>query len=129
MARKSPVIAETKKQEKRIAEGKGAKGHVRQVMGAVVDVQFTDHPPDELSEEDKITVARPQDRALPVAALPCGRGVHRLAWQIRRPRRHHQGFKGLCEGEYDHLPEAAFYMVGTIEEAVAKAEKLAAEAA
>ncbi len=40
-----------------------------------------------------------------------------------------KGFKDLCEGEYDHLPEAAFYMVGTIEEAVAKAEKLAAEAA
>ena len=40
-----------------------------------------------------------------------------------------KGFKGLCEGKYDHLPEAAFYMVGTIEEAVAKAEKLAAEAA
>jgi F-type H+/Na+-transporting ATPase subunit beta len=36
-----------------------------------------------------------------------------------------KGFKGLCEGEYDQLPEASFYMVGTIEEAVAKAEKLA----
>ena len=40
-----------------------------------------------------------------------------------------KAFKGLCDGDYDHLPEAAFYMVGTIEEAVAKAEKLAAEAA
>jgi F-type H+/Na+-transporting ATPase subunit beta len=45
MARKSPVIAKTKKQEKRIAEGKGAKGHVRQVLGAVVDVQFAEHLP------------------------------------------------------------------------------------
>src|SRR5438046_10699731 len=36
-----------------------------------------------------------------------------------------RGFKGLCEGKYDHLPEPAFYMVGTIEEAVAKAESLA----
>ena len=45
MARKSPVIAETKKQEKRIAKGKGAKGHVRQVLGAVVDVQFAEHLP------------------------------------------------------------------------------------
>jgi F-type H+-transporting ATPase subunit beta len=35
-----------------------------------------------------------------------------------------KGFKGLCAGDYDHLPEQAFYMVGTIEEAVAKAEKL-----
>src|SRR6476646_5378793 len=49
MARKSPVIAETKTQEKRIAEGKGAKGHVRQVMGAVVDVQFTEHLPEILN--------------------------------------------------------------------------------
>jgi F-type H+-transporting ATPase subunit beta len=36
-----------------------------------------------------------------------------------------KGFKGLCNGEYDHLPEQAFYMVGNIEEAKAKAEKLA----
>ena len=36
-----------------------------------------------------------------------------------------KGFKGLCAGDYDHLPEQAFYMVGTLEEAVAKAEKLA----
>ena len=40
-----------------------------------------------------------------------------------------KGFKGLVEGKYDHLPEAAFYMVGTIEEAVEKAQRLAAEAA
>ena len=40
-----------------------------------------------------------------------------------------KGFKGLCAGDYDHLPEAAFYMVGTIDEAIAKAEKLAVEAA
>ena len=36
-----------------------------------------------------------------------------------------KGFKGLCNGDYDHLPEQAFYMVGTIDEAFAKAEKLA----
>jgi F-type H+-transporting ATPase subunit beta len=36
-----------------------------------------------------------------------------------------KGFKGLCEGHYDHLPEAAFYMVGTIEQAVDKGKKLA----
>src|SRR5207245_10224180 len=40
-----------------------------------------------------------------------------------------RGFKGLCEGKYDHLPEAAFYMVGTIEQAVEKGKRLAAEAA
>jgi F-type H+-transporting ATPase subunit beta len=38
-----------------------------------------------------------------------------------------RGFKGIINGEYDHLPEQAFYMVGGIEEAVAKAEKLAAK--
>ena len=40
-----------------------------------------------------------------------------------------KGFKGLVEGKYDHLPEAAFYMVGNIEEAIEKGKKLAAEAA
>jgi F-type H+/Na+-transporting ATPase subunit beta len=40
-----------------------------------------------------------------------------------------KGFDGLCEGKYDHLPEAAFYMVGTIEQAVEKGKRLAAEAA
>ena len=40
-----------------------------------------------------------------------------------------KGFKGLVEGKYDNLPEAAFYMVGTIEEAIEKGKKLAAEAA
>ena len=39
-----------------------------------------------------------------------------------------KGFKGLVEGKYDHLPEAAFYMVGTIEEAQEKAERLAKSA-
>src|SRR5688572_23025081 len=49
MARKSPVVAETKKQERRIAKGEGPKGHVRQVMGAVVDVQFDEHLPEILN--------------------------------------------------------------------------------
>ena len=40
-----------------------------------------------------------------------------------------KGFRDLCEGKYDHLPEQAFYMVGTIEEAVEKGKKLAQEAA
>ena len=40
-----------------------------------------------------------------------------------------KGFDAICKGEYDHLPEAAFYMVGTMEEAVKKAEKMAEEAA
>ena len=85
---------------------------------------------DELSEEDKITVARARkierflSQPFHVAEVFTGSpGVFvDLADTIK-------GFKGLCEGDYDHLPEAAFYMVGTIEEAVTKAEKLAAEAA
>jgi F-type H+/Na+-transporting ATPase subunit beta len=39
-----------------------------------------------------------------------------------------KGFKGLCNGDYDHLPEQAVYMVGTIDEAIKKAEELAAAA-
>jgi F-type H+-transporting ATPase subunit beta len=85
---------------------------------------------DELSEEDKIAVARARkierflSQPFHVAEIFTGSpGVFvDLADTIK-------GFKGLCDGEYDHLPEAAFYMVGTMEEAVAKAEKLAAEAA
>ena len=40
-----------------------------------------------------------------------------------------KGFDSICKGEYDHLPEAAFYMVGTIEEVISKAEKMAKDAA
>jgi len=85
---------------------------------------------DELSEDDRLTVApRPQDPALPLATLPRRRGVHWQPGRPGQPRGHHQGFKGIVAGEYDDLPESAFYMVGTIEEAVAKARKMAAEAA
>ncbi|WP_421708163.1 F0F1 ATP synthase subunit beta [Algihabitans sp.] len=85
---------------------------------------------DELSEEDKLTVARARkiqrflSQPFDVAEVFTGTpGVQvKLEDTIK-------GFKGLVDGEYDHLPEAAFYMVGTIEEAVEKAKKLAAEAA
>jgi F-type H+-transporting ATPase subunit beta len=85
---------------------------------------------DELSEEDKITVARARkierflSQPLHVAEVFTGSpGVLvDLADTIK-------GFKGLVDGKYDHLPEAAFFMVGTIEEAVEKGKKLAAEAA
>ena len=85
---------------------------------------------DELSEEDKLTVARARkiERFLSqpffVAEVFTGSPgkLVDLADTIK-------GFKGLVAGEYDHLPEAAFYMVGTIEDAVEKAQKLAAEAA
>ncbi|HXI86774.1 MAG TPA: F0F1 ATP synthase subunit beta [Parvularculaceae bacterium] len=85
---------------------------------------------DELSEEDKTVVARarkierflsqPFDVAQVFTGFP---GVQvPVADTVR-------SFKGLVNGDYDHLPEAAFYMVGAIEDAVAKAERLAKEAA
>src|SRR5579885_1506571 len=49
MAKKSPVIAETRKQQERVAAYEGPKGRVRQVMGAVVDVQFDEHLPEILN--------------------------------------------------------------------------------
>ncbi len=81
---------------------------------------------DELSEDDKMTVARARkierfmSQPFDVAQVFTGSpGVQvPLADTIK-------GFKGICNGDYDHLPEPAFYMVGTIEEAIAKAEKLA----
>ena len=85
---------------------------------------------DELSEEDKIDRGpRAQDRALPVAAVPRRRSLHRLARQVRRPRRHHQGLPRTLRRQVRPSAGAAFYMVGTIEEAVEKGKKLAAEAA
>jgi F-type H+-transporting ATPase subunit beta len=60
---------------------------------------------------------RPQDPALPLPALPRGRAVHRLQGQVREAGRHHPGFREIVEGKHDDLPEQAFYMQGTIEEA------------
>jgi F-type H+/Na+-transporting ATPase subunit beta len=85
---------------------------------------------DELSEDDKIAVARARkierfmSQPFFVAEVFTGSPgkLVPLADTIK-------GFKGLCDGAYDHLPESAFYMVGTIEEAVEKAQRLAAEAA
>lgn len=85
---------------------------------------------DELSEEDKLTVARARkiERFLSqpffVAEVFTGSPGKLVALKDTI-----QGFKGLCSGEYDHLPEAAFYMVGSIDEAIEKAKRLAAAAA
>jgi F-type H+/Na+-transporting ATPase subunit beta len=85
---------------------------------------------DELSEEDKLTVARARkiERFLSqpffVAEVFTGAPGQLVALEDTV-----KSFKGLVEGQYDHLPEAAFYMVGTIEQAVEKAQRLAAEAA
>ena len=85
---------------------------------------------DELSEDDKVTVARARkvERFLsqPFHVAEVFTGSPGVFVEMEDTIK---GFKGLCAGEYDHLPEAAFYMVGTIEAAVEKAKKLAAEAA
>jgi len=85
---------------------------------------------DELSEEDKLTVARARkierflSQPFHVAEVFTGAAGKLVDLQDTI-----SGFKGLVEGKYNHLPEAAFYMVGTIDEAVEKGKKLAAEAA
>jgi len=85
---------------------------------------------DELSEEDKLTVARARKierfMSQPFDVAEVFTGSPGVFVQLEDTIK---GFKGLVNGEYDHLPEAAFYMVGTIEDAVKKAQKLAAQAA
>jgi F-type H+-transporting ATPase subunit beta len=85
---------------------------------------------DELSEEDKLTVARARkiERFLsqPFYAATVFTGMSGISVKLEDTIR---SFKAVVNGEFDHLPESAFYMVGTIEDAVAKAQKLAAEAA
>ena len=85
---------------------------------------------DELSEEDKLTVARARkverflSQPFDVAEIFTGFPGKQVPVKDTVA-----SFKAVVAGEYDHLPEAAFYMVGSIEEAVQKAEKMAAEAA
>jgi len=85
---------------------------------------------DELSEDDKVTVARARkiERFLsqPFFAATVFTNVPGISVKLEDTIR---SFKALVAGEYDHLPEQAFYMVGTIEDAVAKAKQMAAEAA
>ena len=85
---------------------------------------------DELSEDDKLVVARARkiqrflSQPFHVAEIFTGINGEFVSLEDTIT-----GFKAIVAGEYDHLPEAAFYLVGNIEQAVAKAEKLAAEAA
>ncbi len=85
---------------------------------------------DELSEEDKMTVARARklERFLsqPFHVAEVFTGFPGVFVSLEETIK---GFKGILNGDYDHLPESAFYMVGTMDEAIAKAEKMAAEAA
>ena len=83
---------------------------------------------DELSEEDKLTVARAgkieRFFSQPFHVAEVFTGSPGILVDINDTIK---GFKGLCNGDYDHLPEAAFYMVGTIEDAIKKGEELAKE--
>ncbi len=85
---------------------------------------------DELSEDDKLTVTRARkiQRFLsqPFHVAEVFTGTPGVLVSLEDTIK---GFKGLVAGEYDDLPEAAFYMVGTMEEAVEKAKRMAAEAA
>ena len=85
---------------------------------------------DELSETDKLTVSRARkiQRFLsqPFFVAEVFTGAPGKYVSLKETIR---GFKGIVDGTYDHLPEQAFYMVGGIDEAIAKAEKMQAEAA
>ena len=85
---------------------------------------------DELSEEDKLTVARARkiQRFLsqPFHVAEVFTGTPGLLVSLEDTIK---GFNEICEGEHDDLPEASFFMIGTIDEAVEKAKQLAAEAA
>jgi F-type H+-transporting ATPase subunit beta len=85
---------------------------------------------DELSEEDKLVVARARkiqrflSQPFHVAEVFTGSPGKFVELEDTI-----KGFRAIVDGKYDHLPEAAFYMVGSIEEAEEKARKMAAEAA
>lgn len=85
---------------------------------------------DELSEDDKLVVARARkiqrflSQPFHVAEVFTGTPGEFVSLEDTI-----NGFKAIVAGEYDHLPEGAFYLVGNIEQAIAKAERLAAEAA
>jgi F-type H+-transporting ATPase subunit beta len=85
---------------------------------------------DELSEDDKLIVARARKiqrfLAQPLHVAEAFTNLPGIFVELKDTIR---SFKAIVDGEYDHLPEQAFYNVGTIEDAVAKAQKMAAEAA
>ena len=85
---------------------------------------------DELSEEDKLTVERARkiqrflSQPFHVAEIFTGSPGKLVSLEDTI-----KGFKAICDGEYDDLPEQAFYMVGGIDEVIEKAKAMAAEAA
>ena len=85
---------------------------------------------DELSEDDKLTVARARkiqrflSQPFHIAEVFTGSPGVLVSLEDTI-----KGFKGILDGNYDHIPEAAFYMVGTIDDVIEKAKKMAADAA
>ena len=80
---------------------------------------------DELSEDDKLTVARARKiQKIFVTTIFVAEVFTGSPGKLVDLESTIKGFDSICKGEYDHLPESAFYMVGPIEEAVEKAEKL-----
>lgn len=79
---------------------------------------------DELSEEDKLVVARARKIERFLSQPFFVASLYRFSGKYVALKDTIRGFKGIMEGEYDHLPEQAFYMVGSIDEAVEKAKKL-----
>ncbi|KAF3538484.1 hypothetical protein F2Q69_00018583 [Brassica cretica] len=130
--------------------GKGAIGKVCQVIGAIVDEHYNTARGvqkvlqnyknlqdiiailgmDELSEDDKLTVARARkiqrflSQPFHVAEIFTG-----APGKYVDLKENINSFQGLLDGKYDDLPEQSFYMVGGIDEVVAKAEKISKEAA
>ena len=111
------------------AEHYGVARQVQEILQRYKDLQdiIAILGMDELSEDDKLTVARARkiqrflSQPFFVAEQFTG-----MAGKYVKLEDSIKGFSEICDGKWDHLPEQAFYLVGTIEEAVEKAEKLAA---
>ncbi|MDD8043840.1 MAG: F0F1 ATP synthase subunit beta [Verrucomicrobiota bacterium] len=105
--------------------------HTQQILQRYKDLQdiIAILGMEELSEEDRLSVSRARkiQRFLsqPFFVAETFTGIEGQYVKVEDTVR---GFKEICDGQHDHLPEQAFYMVGTIEQAVAKAEKMSASA-
>ena len=100
---------------------------VRELVAAG-NIRISEHGYDELSEDDKLTVARARkiQRFLsqPFHVAEAFTGTPGAYVELKDTIR---GFKEIVEGKHDEIPEQAFYMVGTIEQALEKAKRLAAQ--
>ena len=102
---------------------------VKEILQTYKDLQdiITILGMDELSDDDKLTVARAR-KIQKFLSQPLSVAEQFTGYQVKYVKLEDtvRSFKGIVDGEYDHLPEAAFFMVGSIEEAVEKAKQLQA---